>query len=446
MKKLLLSLSLIALSSTINAQWTSQATGFDTESRGLSQIQIVDANTVWALAYDGTPLTPPATANPDPQEFTRTTNGGASWNFGYIDMGNPDLEINNISAVSGTTAWVSALVPDEGNGVIFKTTDGGASWNQQLSDGFITAPDSFLNGVYFFNENEGIAYGDPTGAGANREFEVYTTTDGGANWTKVPGAALPNPLAGEYGYNNTPIVVGNTLWLTTNKGNLYRTDDKGVTWTKAQAPLTDFGSAAQSGTVIFSTPLNGYLLKKIGTAYTFYTTSNGGTTWSTGAAFTGTRYILSYIPGTTTIVATSMSAPVGTSISTDNGTTWTDLESLAQRGTSAFLNGSTGWCAGFSGFLADGIFKLTTPLATTTVTANAQFKIYPNPATTTVTISATDVDSYKLNVTDLSGKTVMTTSLNGMENNVDVSALSTGAYFFELSSGSQREVVKILKN
>jgi photosystem II stability/assembly factor-like uncharacterized protein len=447
MKKLLLSLSLIAFSSAVNAQWTSQATGFADEFRGLNQIKIVDANTVWALAYDGSG----AAANI--QEFTRTTNGGASWNPGVINFGNPDLEINNITAVSASTAWASAIInvaapgdqSSNGVGTIVKTTDGGATWTPQLTTGFQTAGASFLNGVHFFDANVGIAYGDPTGTGLG-EFEVYRTTDGGANWTQVSAAALPNPLSGEYGYNNTPIAVGNSLWITTNKGNLYRTNDMGVTWTKAQAPLTDFSSTTQSGTVIFSTETNGYLLKTVGTTYTFYTTSNGGTTWSTAAAFTGTRRLLTYIPGTTTIVATSAAAPVGTSVSTDNGTTWTDVESATQRGVSAFLNATTGWCAGFSGALVDGIYKLTSPLATNTVTATAKFKIYPNPATTTVTISASDVDSYKLNVTDLTGKTVMTTSLNGMENNLDISALSSGAYFFELSSNNKREVVKILKN
>lgn len=446
MKKLLLSLSLIAFSSTINAQWTSQFSGFGDLSRGLNQIKIVDANTVWALAYDGSG----AAANI--QEFTRTTNGGASWTAGGIEFGDPDLEINNITAVSATTAWASAIInigtptapnPSDGVGTIVKTTDGGASWTPQLTTGFQTVGSSFLNGVHFFDANVGLAYGDPLGT----DFEIYRTTDGGDNWTQVPGSALPNPLTGEYGYNNTPIAVGNSLWITTNKGYLYRTNDKGLTWTKSQAPLTDFGSAAQSGTVIFSSETNGALLKKIGTAYTLYTTSNGGTTWSTGIPFTGTRYLLSYIPGTTTIVATSADpATMGTSVSTDNGTTWTNVESTAQRGVSAFLNATTGWSAGFSQALADGIYKLTSPLATTNVTATAKFKIYPNPATTTVTISATDVDSYKLNVTDLTGKTVMTTSLNGMENNLDISALSSGAYFFELSSDNKREVVKILKN
>jgi photosystem II stability/assembly factor-like uncharacterized protein len=439
MKKSLLFLSLIASFTSINAQWTSQATGFTDASRGLSEISIVDANTVWALAYDGSGL------GEDIQEFTRTTNGGASWTTGIVDMGNPALEINNISPVSGDIAWVSALIPTDGNGVIFKTIDGGVSWTQQLDTGFQTTGQSFLNSVYFWDANIGIAYGDPVG----NEFEVYRTVDGGENWTAVPAASLPNKLAGEYGYNNSPIAVGSTLWFTTSKGRLYRTNDMGITWTVAQAPLVDFGgvdTAGTTGTAIFSDANNGFLLKTVGTARTYATTSNGGTTWTATAPFTGTRFILNYIPGTNVIVATSQAAPVGTSVSANNGATWSDVESAAQRGASAFLNMTTGWTAGFStDELTDGIFKLTGQLGTSTTTA-AKFKVYPNPASSVVTISTPEVESTNLSVTDLSGKVVMTRSLNGIENTVDISALSSGAYFFELSSDSKKEVVKILKN
>jgi len=447
MKKLLLSLSLIASFSTINAQWTSQATGFADASRGLSQVTALDANTVWALAYDGSGL------GANVQEFTRTTNGGATWTAGTIDVGNTVWDVNNISPVSATTAWVSAInniTGDANNGVgyISKTSDGGVTWTPQCETCFQVAGASFLNAVYFWNANVGVAYGDPEGT----EFEIWRTTDGGANWTRVPGANIANPLSGEYGYNSTPIAAGGSLWFPTNKGRLFRTTDQGATWTAAQAPLTDFGAAlpANSGSAIFSSATNGYLLKTSGTVatpvYTYYTTTNGGQTWSAGTPFTGTRRILTYIPGTSTIVATSAAAPVGTSVSTDNGAIWTDVESLEQRGASAFLNATTGWCAGFSTDpLTDGVFKLTGQLGVSNV-AQTKFKVYPNPATSTITISVSDVDSYNLSVTDLTGKIVMAKSLNGMENTIDISALATGAYFFNLSSGGKKEVVKILKN
>jgi photosystem II stability/assembly factor-like uncharacterized protein len=446
MKKSLLFLSLIASFTAANAQWTEQPTGFSEASRGLSEIEIVDANIVWALAYDGSGL------GENVQQCTVTTDGGNFWTPHTIEMGDPLLEINNISPVSDMIAWVSALVPTDGNGLVYKTIDGGENWDVQPVPGFITSGASFLNGVYFWNDMVGVAYGDPIGAGLG-EFEIYRTVDGGDNWTQVPAANIANPLSGEYGYNSVPTASGNTLWFPTNKGRLFRSTDMGLNWTAAQAPLTDFGSAlpANSGSFDVSSPTNGFLLKTSGTVavpvYTKYTTVDGGQTWSAGSPFTGTRKILTYIPGTTTIVATSQAAPIGTSVSTDNGATWTDVESAAQRGASDFLNATTGWTAGFSqDETTGGIFKLTSPLGVSAPVAAASFKVYPNPATSTVTVSTADVASYKLSVTDLSGKNVMTKSLNGMENTLDISALSTGAYFFELSSDNKKEVVKILKN
>jgi hypothetical protein len=443
MKKLLLCFSLIALTSTINAQWTSQATGFSAASRGLSEIKIVDANTVWGIAYDGSGL------GLEIQEFTVTTNGGASWNPGIIDVGNTALQITNISPVSGTTAWVGAFDSTDGLGGVFKTSDGGATWEPQNADGFTTVGESWFNVVHFFNANVGLTMGDPEGG----EFEIYKTINGGTDWTRIAGSALPNPLSGEYGYNGGYAAAGGSFWFTTNKGRVYRTTDQGVTWTVAQAPITDFGGAAQNGRIYFSDANNGYLQKNVVagavTTRTYATTTNGGTTWSTPVPFTGTRFILNYIPGTTTMVATSAAAPVGTSVSTDNGATWTDIEptGIEQRGASAFLNLTTGWCAGFStDALTDGVYKLTGTLGTQNFENATKFKVYPNPASSIVTISAANVDSYKLSVTDITGKVVMTKSLNGIENTLDISSLSTGAYFFELSSDNIKDVVKILKN
>jgi hypothetical protein len=85
----------------------------------------------------------------------------------------------------------------------------------------------------------------------------------------------------------------------------------GLTWTVSQAPLTDFGSASQSGNVHFSTVNNGCLLKKLN-SNTFYTTTNGGTTWSAAHPL---RNLLSidYVPNTNILVATSAATPSGLS-------------------------------------------------------------------------------------------------------------------------------------
>lgn len=439
MKKLLLSLSLMTSLTSLQAQWTAQATGFQNPSRGLSEIRIVDANTVWAVAYDGADL------NNNIQEFTRTTNGGASWTAGTINVGNTTLRISNISPVDGNTAWVGAFDNTIGQGGVFKTTNGGVTWQEQNAPAYNNSA-SWFNVVHFFDANVGITMGDPIGAGLG-EFEIYRTTDSGATWTALAAAALPNPLSGEYGYNGGYFAIGDTMWFTTNRGRIYRTSDRGVTWSAFQSPITDFGSANDSGSLKFSTTSNGYLLRTQGTTYTFYTTTNGGQTWSSASPFTGTRRILSYIPGTTTMVATSADpAFQGTSVSVDNGTSWTNIESAEQRGANAFLNLTTGWCAGFSfDAISEGIFRLTGQLDVSSV-SQTKFKVYPNPATSVVTISGTEVEDYNLSITDISGKLVMSKALNGLENTIDISSLATGAYFFELNTGNKKEVIKILKN
>jgi photosystem II stability/assembly factor-like uncharacterized protein len=447
MKKLLLSFSFLILGFVAHAQsWVEQGQTFPAATRGISEINIIDPNTVWCLGYDG------ADTNNNIQEFTRTIDGGATWSAGVIDMGDPTQGINNISAVSASKAWFSYVDSANGLGGVFKTEDGGTSWFQQNPTAF-TESGAFCNVVHFFNENVGIAMGDPVGSPL--KFEIWRTTDGGDNWTRLTGAAVPNALnTTEYGYNGGNRFVGDNAWLPTNKGRILKSTDQGLTWTVSQAPLTDFGAAlpANSGRLSFSTSSNGCLLKTSGTVaspvYTFYTTTNGGTTWSAGTPFTGTYRTLAYVPGTNVMVGTSAGTPSGSAYSIDNGTSWTEIDNGAQRGVVEFINGSTGWCAGFSGvdpLTPEGIYKFSGSLANDQFTAS-KFSIYPNPANSIVTISSTDADSFNLKVTDLAGKVMSTKELSGIENTIDVSSFATGVYFFEIKSGKRTDTIKIMKN
>jgi len=444
MKKILLSISFFSFTFLANAQsWVEQATGFDVESRGVNEIQIVDANTVWALAYDGTDPTN------NIQEFTRTTNGGSTWTAGIIDIGDPSLSLNNISPISGTTAWISAIDSTTGLGGIYKTTNGGTSWTLQTNSEFSTSGESFLNGVVFFDANNGVAFGDPEGG----EFEIYTSNNGGTSWTRVAGSSIPNPLSGEYGYNGGFRHIGSTIWLPTNKGRLLKSTNMGATWTVSQAPLTDFSGTTQSGNVHFSTVNNGCLLKKVNTTYTFYTTTNGGTTWSAASPFTGTNYVLDYVPNTNILVATSAltatSTPAGTpgsAYSLDNGTTWTSIDTGTQRGAVSMFDSSTGWCGGFSTDpLTGGIFKLSGNLSNEIFTPS-KFKVYPNPANNFVSITAESADTFSLKVTDLSGKVMINNELSGIDNTIDVSNYAAGIYLFEIKAGNRTDTIKVVKN
>jgi photosystem II stability/assembly factor-like uncharacterized protein len=109
---------------------------------------------------------------------SRTTNGGTNWTVSTI-TGATGSTGSSISALDANTAWIATT------GGIFKTTDGGLTWVQQL-----TALPS--NAIHFFDSNNGVCVADPNAG----YWAIYTTTNGGTNWTRVPSANIPSPLSG----------------------------------------------------------------------------------------------------------------------------------------------------------------------------------------------------------------------------------------------------------
>lgn len=449
MKKTLLFLSLFAAAG-MNAQWTDQDTNFPEASRGVQNIEIINANVVWALGYDGT------TANANVQEFTRTINGGANWIQGNIEIFDSNLTITNLSAVSATTAFAGAVDADNGGGGVYKTIDGGETWTNSNPTGYTTGQPatltSYFNVVHFFDANNGLTQGDPIGSGFG-EFEVYRTTNGGTTWTLVPGSALPDPASGEYGYNGGNVAAGNSFWFVTNKGKLYRTTDMGATWTKLNTPITDFSATTVGGQIFFSDNNNGILIARSGpqatATYTLYKTTDGGTTWGAGASYTAPYRNVAYIKGTTVLVGTGTAGTVqSTAYSTDNGTTWTQIDSGTQRTSIAFLDGSTGWAGGFTDGVTGlgGIYKYSgAALGIEDIASNKTFKVYPNPANNQLNLSGASIN--EVAVYDLLGKQVLTQKFSAQDQvSLNVSGLETGMYVLTATNDSgAKETVKFAK-
>lgn len=315
-------------------EWIIQNTNFSNTSTGAGHIEIVDQNTVWVVSYDGTGN------NANYQEFTKTTDGGINWNVGAINVGNTGLGISMISAISDQVAWLVAYPQAAGQtGGIWKTTDGGVNWTRQNSATYNDAA-SFSNVVHFWDANTGFCQGDPIGAG-NGEYELYTTTDGGTTWNAVPGANIPDPLAGEYGYVRDIEVVGDTVWFGTNKGRLYRSPDKGATWEVFQTPETDMGNAN------YSFRDGGTGLLNIGGV--IHESTDGGATWNqlttTGTVADGW---ICYVEGTDVVFTTGQS---GSSYSEDGGVNWNIIDT-DQHTYVEFINPSIGWSGYFT--QADG--------------------------------------------------------------------------------------------
>ena len=365
-KKFLLFFILIFSGSCVFAQWTDQASGFATASRGIRCVYAVSSTVVWASAYDGSGGAAAC------QDLTMTTNGGTLWTPHTI-AGVTNLEIANIVAIDATTAWVCMFPPGAtttGQG-IYKTTNGGVNWTRQATATFSNAV-SFPDLVYFWDQNNGYCVGDPI----NGDFEIYTTTNGGTTWTLVPGANIPNPLSGEFGVIGYYSSVGNITWFGTNMGRIYKSTDYGNTWTVSAIA----GWGAIYVQPYFRDALNGLAQDRSNTTTgAIVKTTDGGTTW-TPVTTTGNLFYndLAYIPGTTSTWVSTGAATgfTGVTYSFNDGTNWSDM--AATIGTQFlamdWINNSTGWSGGFNtSATVGGMHKFNTVLAEPVANFSANF-------------------------------------------------------------------------
>jgi hypothetical protein len=354
MKKQLLSLAALTLFAVgVNAQggtWVPQATGFPNISTGVFNISVADSATVWISSYDGSG----AAANY--RDYSMTIDGGATWIPGVVPAP-VGYAWSQIFGLDNQTAWAVMYnaVAGAGGGV-WKTTDGGVLWTQQ-GVGTIYNATSFPDVVHFWDANTGFTMGDPNSA----EFEIYTTADGGTTWVPVPGANIPDPLAGEYGIVNHYQVLGNTIWFDTNKGRVYKSVDQGLNWTVSSTGITVPSTGAID--IVFWSQTEGLARLYNGATglNTIKRTTDGGATWTTGTA-TGNMFgnDIEYVPGTTSRIVTTGAATgfIGSSYSDDGGLTWTDIETSAQRTALGIWDINTMWSGGFTTSpSSDGIYK-----------------------------------------------------------------------------------------
>lgn len=425
----------------VNAQfWSEKATGFTAANRTLSSISIVNTSVIWAIALDNS-------AAPDYtiKEFTKSTDGGETWTPGTINLGanTSGLGITSISAISDQIAWISAAPDVSDFGGVWKTTDGGLTWTKQTTALFNNPIDSYTSFVHFWDASNGVTGGDTE----NGTFEIYTTSNGGNNWNRVIGANIPPSLVGEMGYVGVTSVVGNIFWFGTSAGRIFKSIDKGLSWTVTQTPSTDFNLGLDRFT--FSDANNGLFMDHNNTT-TLYKTTDGGNNWTsiTTPGFYKTN--IAYIPGTSTVIAGAAANPFSSSYSTDNGSTWTTIDSGVFHGTLAFLNDSFGFSAGINtNATTGGISKFAgLPLKTPSFEADKQIAAYPNPTNGILKINSNNSLIKEVSVYDLLGKEVFNSKFSPLNNvNLDLNSLQAGNYILKTTSDSGKtETTKILKN
>ncbi len=337
-----------------------QYTDFPEKSTYPGYIDGVSDKVAWATGRDG------SGDGADFTVFTRTTDGGGTWNGAEITC--DATAFSMISGLNKDTAFIAAYGSGSSNQIL-KTTDGGENWDEVLAG---AGSSSFFNVVHFFDDNNGFVQGDPE----SDEFELYITSDCGENWTRVDGANIPDPNSGsEYGIVGHYTAVEDTIWFTTNEGRIYKSEDKGATWevydiyTGSNGTYIDvaFDDGGQNGLAHVQLTDGGSVVGN-----ELYQTTDGGETWTENTSYTGYFYYsgISSIPGepnTFVSVGADYETPrMGVSYTTDGGKTWKDYAAYYQNKqfiSVDFVSSSRGYAGAFQGDFNSGMFVFGQPYA-----------------------------------------------------------------------------------
>ncbi|MFH0893259.1 MAG: M6 family metalloprotease domain-containing protein [Bacteroidota bacterium] len=338
--------------------WIEQNTRLATYSRGISGIKIVDPTNAWAWAYDGY-------YGANTIDYIRTTDGGTTWNPSVINnvpATITDFALGCMYPLTSTTCWATLYYTGGTageHGGVWKTTDGGTTWARQASATIFKQTTSFPNTVHFWDANNGWCMGDPYDPAGNPVayfFEMYTTTNGGTTWTAVPTAAgLQASGATAYGTVNNYEVVGNTIWFGATDGRVYKSTDRGLTWsyTATGMPHADRVVMKDANNGICwcaertAAPTNVFQVRK---------TTDGGATWVVYTYGAGMQLgDVDFVSGTTDTWVTTdadyaSNLSMGSSFSLNNmsACTWTRIDTAIQYTAVAFLNDTIGYAGGFT--------------------------------------------------------------------------------------------------
>jgi photosystem II stability/assembly factor-like uncharacterized protein len=178
-------------------------------------------------------------------------------------------DVTDAQLVSSSSGWALTLTG------LRWTDDNGATW-QDITPAGVSAGD--IAAVFFLDPSRGWVVGpsalDPEGS---QQLTVFATQDGGRSWVPYVPASLDASL------NTTPIHIdfadelNGWIMLTRvtssnfSQGDLYRTTDGGLTWTKVQIPI--------GGDIEFVTPTDGWTAGGAA-GNELFVTRDGGEQWT----------------------------------------------------------------------------------------------------------------------------------------------------------------------
>jgi hypothetical protein len=173
---------------------------------------------------------------------------------------------------------------------------------------------------------------------------------------------MPPGLPDESSYVFSSEGIGNTFWTVSSAGRIWKTTDKGLHWNAYQTQESDieFSSLKMRDALHGLWGVHGEL----------YRTNDGGVTWEE-VEYSGTWFTndLAYVPGTaSTYVSTGAHDfpgydpnnslhGIGSSYSVDDGNTWITIDTAVEHVSLAMVNSYTGYTGSVHTSGSTGMFK-----------------------------------------------------------------------------------------
>jgi len=372
--------------------------------------------------------------------YARTINGRDWSQFNAGNLSQTDA-VYCIFAYDNQRVW-AGTGPASGQASVLRSTNGGGSW-QPTSVSTITP---FVNSVHFFDPQNGVLLGDPL-AGI---WGIGLTTDGGASWSSPPAAPSAGS-ASEAGWNNSYSVVGDTIWFGTNNSRIYRSVDRGLSWTYAST-----GANRNSLDVDFLNGREGIACFR--TANSTGTTAlmvsrDGGSVW-TGVALPRPDAVplgVACVQGTNRAYLTTQ---YGVFETRDLGTTWTQMPvpqiDYNSMDMTAAFDPSTGIIGAYGVSQLAQIMGYHDTLSTTSVPhsddAASIMRLgmaWPNPGSTSVDIPLVlqSPGEVRLAIHDALGLTVVSSNFGLMPQGAhalrtSVDEMPSGVYYYTVTVGN----------
>ena len=188
----------------------------------------------------------------------RSEDGGKSWtNMGLkksMHIGKilvDPRDSNTVYVAAQGSAWAAG-----GDRGLYKTVDGGKTWNAVLS----VSENTGINDVIFDPRNPDVLYASAwqrrrhvwTLISGGPEGGIHKSTDAGKTWKKLDNG-MPKEDIGRIGLAISPMkpdVVYAWVDAANKKGGLFRSDNRGASWSKQ----SDYQTGAQYYQEIFTDP------------------------------------------------------------------------------------------------------------------------------------------------------------------------------------------------